>query len=71
MKKKNQNQQLHQLDLTDFCGADNADEISEDGLNTLMRHAHRMASDGWGFVCCVRNEENPFVMDLHYKRTIE
>jgi hypothetical protein len=56
------------LDLTDFCGAEDCELISEDGIEVLMRHSYAMSRKGWEFVECGRQEDNLCIFHLHYQK---
>lgn len=62
---------VDQIDMSDFCGVDDAESISEDGLDALMRISYRRAIEGWEFIECGRQEDNPYILHLRYQQDIQ
>lgn len=56
------------VDIEDFCDVVDCEFISEDGLTCLMRHVYEMARDAWEFVDCVREDKNPWIIHLRFRR---
>lgn len=61
------NHYMKKLDIRDFCGHEDLEAISEDGLNFLMKDVSDMAQSGWQFVECARQESDPCLVHIHYR----
>lgn len=59
---------VKKVDVTDFCGIENYEFVSEDGLNELIKQVVISIQDGWEFQDCARSEKNPCIIHLNFRR---
>jgi len=62
------NMSMETLHLHDFCGVEDPETMSEEGVELLIKNACAMVKKGWEFVECTRGSCDPCIFHLIYRK---